>query len=106
MPRVEITENYSPLGYTRTYKTIHSDEELEELLAEEGLARQEAKRRGKLCVVKPCLTKKRALEMARNFYERFSSYECIHWDGKTISFYCGEAGSGAKELVSDISNMF
>lgn len=106
MPRVEVTRELSLFGNRIIFNTIYSDEEIEDLISSENFIREEARRRGSLCVVKICSTKEQAIKMARRFYQRFSSYECIHWNGETISFYCGEAGSGAKQLFSDVSSLF
>jgi len=51
------------------------------------------------CVVFDC-NKAEAFDLSaiwtRNLY---SCANCTHWDGKTISFYCGAAGSGVQELI-------
>lgn len=74
-----------------------------------GQGNQQARERGKYCVIHPCTDKETALILSALFVRNvFAIDSCVHWDGNTVSMYCGDAGSGyvrtmelARELTLD-----
>jgi hypothetical protein len=45
----------------------------------------------RLCVVIRCRDRDLAVTLSALFYRRvFGVLSCTHWDGETLSFYCGE----------------
>lgn len=60
-----------------------------------GQGNHQAVARGEFCVLHPCEDKETALILSALFVRNvFAIDSCVHWDGRTISMYCGDAGSG------------
>lgn len=56
--------------------------------------------RGPMCVVVKC-AKQAALELSALFVrEIFAIPECCNYDGKTLSMYCGDAGSNWRATMA------
>lgn len=87
-------------GNSYWYK--YTDEELEsEWENTQGQGNIEARDfNNKWCIVVKC-TISQALALTRMFVERvFAIPSCCYYNGTTLSLYCGDAGSGATELLT------
>lgn len=74
-----------------------SDDELIAAWSEDGQGHRQAVERGHMCVVFKC-TREQALLATRAFVEKvFAVPTCCHYDGETLSMYCGDAGVGGYE---------
>lgn len=83
----------------------HSDEETIAAWSEvDGQGNHHARYRGWMCVVVPC-NRSDAVLLSKKFHYRFAIESCCHYDGETLSMYCGDAGSGAQRLMDDIRQM-
>ena len=59
-------------------------------------------RRSSSCVVVKC-KQSDAVNFTKWFIEKaFSMPSCTHYDGETLSIYCGEAGSGFANLFDRV----
>lgn len=75
----------------------YSDDELTAAWSEDGQGHKRAVERGDMCVVFEC-TPVQALLATRAFVEKvFAVPTCCHYDGETLSLYCGDAGVGGYE---------
>lgn len=75
----------------------YSDDELTEAWSDDGQGHKQAVERGDMCVVFKC-TPAQALLATRAFVEKvFAVPTCCHYDGETLSLYCGDAGVGGYE---------
>lgn len=81
-------------------RVIYTDQQLKQSWRDKGgQGNHDARKRGRLCVVFPC-TEDEALALTRVFVERgFAVPTCAHYDGQTLSLYCGGAGGGAFKLM-------
>lgn len=69
-----------------------------------------ARNRGPACIIHTC-TQDEAIELSRMFVRTvFAIPTCCHYDGNTVSLYCGDAGRNyqrtmekAKELIKNIT---
>jgi len=78
---------------------IHSKAELKAAwYATDKQGNREAEARGRDCVVVICPNEDKALELSALFHRFFAIESCCHWDGQTLSMYCGDAGSGCSML--------
>lgn len=83
----------------------HDDAETEAAWHDEqGQGNRYAREREFYCVVVPC-TKDEAIVLSKLFHKRFAIESCCHYDGETLSMYCGDAGSNADSLLRDIDMM-
>jgi hypothetical protein len=84
----------------------HSDDSLRDAwnaLDQQGNV--EARARGRYCVVADVATEADALAMTRLAVEWFAIPSCAHYDGKSLSFYCGAAGtSGYLSLMAHVEH--
>lgn len=80
---------------------------------ENGQGNREARARSPWCAVVDC-DEKDALKLSRAFYETVLALpSCAHYDGTTLSLYCGDAGilgaprclAKARQLVSQIGSI-
>lgn len=82
-------------GNTSWYK--YSDDELIAAWDTYDQGHKQAVERSEMCVVFDC-TKEQALLATRAFVEKvFAVPTCCHYDGETLSMYCGDAGVGGYE---------
>ena len=88
----------------RVISTAYTRDELAEAWHIDGQGHRQALEQGSYCVVVRC-TRASALELTALFCRRFAIPTCVVYDGKTISMYCGDAGSGAGELYRDVWRM-
>lgn len=64
----------------------------------DGQGNKHAREREFYCVVIPCNVHS-AMALSELFYQHFRIRSCSHYDGKTLSLYCGDAGHGADTLM-------
>lgn len=84
-------------GYSYTLSFIMRTREETEAgwYDEYGQGNHEARLRGWACVVRACTEKEDALRLSALFCRNvFAIPSCTHWDGSTLSMYCGDAGRG------------
>ena len=60
---------------------------------------KQAKARGNMCVIVPCDKIEQAVIYANLFFREFAIASCSHWNGNTLSMYCGDAGGGYQSLM-------
>lgn len=78
-----------------TIWTEYTNEELRAAWNEGDQGHAEAVERGRWCVVIEC-DEYDAVSLSRLFVRNvFAIPTCCHYDGRTLSLYCGDAGSGA-----------
>lgn len=101
-----------PTRFTRTEGNvtvtgdIYSDGEIERAWHENGQGHEEAVSRGEWCAVVAC-NKQKAIELSSWFVNsRFALETGCHYDGLTLSIYCGAAGSRAETLLRDVRMRF
>lgn len=83
----------------RTIWVEYTDEELRAAWSEDGQGHRQAVGRGDRCVVVQC-DEFDAISISRLFVRHlFACPTCCHYDGATLSLYCGDAGG------SDIQNL-
>ena len=76
----------------------YSPKEIKQAWNENGQEHTAAIERGSWCVVTPC-TEEEAINICSWFvHDAFACPTCTHYDGKTVSLYCGDAGSNAPIL--------
>jgi hypothetical protein len=86
-----LTEKTS--SYCTIVRPCYTDEELRAAWNERGQGHCEAVERGPLCVVVEC-DEEAALLWTRVFCERlFNIPTCVHYDGRTVSMYCGDGSA-------------
>lgn len=83
---------------------FYSPDELTEAWHKDGQGHDRAVARGQYCVVIAC-DRANAIVLHALFLRQFNIPTCVTYDGKTLSLYCGDAGSGAPELLRDIWRM-
>jgi hypothetical protein len=87
-----------PEGGTISY-TVYSKDEIERAWRSTGQGHEQAVKRGVLCVVTPIHDFADALELTALWIRNcFAIPTCVHFADKTVSFYCGDAGSGYQNL--------
>lgn len=65
-----------------------------------GQGHEEAKARGRWCVVVEC-DEEEAIHLSRLFIREFAIPTCCHYDGTTLSMECGGAGGhGVADLMA------
>jgi hypothetical protein len=90
-------------GTTTVYKYTHK-ELMDAWEDTAGQGNSQARAHGTWCVLIPC-TEKEAIVYSARFCRRFNIPSCCYYEGKILSMYCGDAGSGAEELLRDISDL-
>src|SRR5438132_112100 len=87
-------------GGGNSHWTKYTSEELKELgwWNCTGQGNQQARGRGKDCVVVSVADEETALRFTALFVRQFAIPSCVHWDGNLLSMYCGDAGSGCAAL--------
>jgi hypothetical protein len=76
-----------------THYTQYTREEIVAFWNTEGQGHKQALNRSSMCVVAPA-TKEAAIDISALFIrDIFASPTCTHYDGKTISLYCGNVGA-------------
>ena len=84
----------------------HTKEELESAWHNiSGQGNLDARGRGWACIIIPC-DKETALVLSAIFHRHFAIETCCHWDGETLSMYCGDAGGGWKILRDKLNAAF
>lgn len=82
----------------------YTDAELKAAWQEEGQGHQKAVERGEYCHIIPC-SEDEALRLSRKFVEQvFAIPTCCHYDGSTLSLYCGDAGKGSKNMLEGLKD--
>lgn len=82
-----------PGGGTKTY-TVYADDEIRQAWEDQrGQGNAAARSRSHYCVVRAC-SEEQALAISHAFMRCFASPSCCHYDGETVSLYCGDAGRG------------
>jgi hypothetical protein len=105
-----------PENYRQIYKQIAkvaygaestiSDDEIRKAWKSKGQGHDYAvERKSYFCVVVGGITVGDALVLCRAFLNFFNMPSCTHWNGKTLSLYCGEAGSGAEALKRGVEGL-
>lgn len=81
----------------RTFKLL-TDREIQAAWDDNrGQGNKEARERGNLCVVWKC-DRAQAVALSRLFHWHFAVPESCHYDGETLSAYCGGAGGNTNQL--------
>ncbi len=84
-------------GNVRTIWNEYSPNEIERYWYKEGQGRRQSIERDDSCVIVPC-SNQEAREWSCYFINNiFAIPTCTHYDGYTISLYCGDAGKGWRE---------
>lgn len=68
-----------------------------------GQGNHQARMRGSSCVIVPITNEETALILTALFVRKFAIPSCTHWDGQTLSLYCG--GSGSNHLQHSIQTI-
>jgi len=88
-------------GYI-THWIEYNEEEIQMFWDTKGQGHHEAVHRGGWCVVIPC-DLNQAIKYSLWFvHKAFAIPTCTHYNGETLSLYCGDAGSGASNLKSRV----
>jgi len=83
-----------------TWQFIYDDEEIRQGW-DGGQGNQQARERGKFCVIVPLPDSEFAVGLTHLFVMLvFAIPSCTHWDGETLSMYCGDAGSGYRLTIA------
>lgn len=83
---------------------IYTDAEIKKAWVSYGQGSRQAEARGTHCVVVPC-DEEAAVALTREFLDHFNIPTCCHYDGNTLSMYCGDAGRGADSLFDKMSRV-
>ena len=82
-----------------TYWFEYSDDELKHAWSEDGQGHANAIARGETCHVVKC-SENEAVALSRLFVSNvFAIPTCCHYDGITLSMYCGDAGRGCGDAL-------
>lgn len=63
-----------------------------------GQGNKEARKRGRHCVVVRC-DREAAIVMSRMFHKKFAMESACHFDGTTLSMFCGHSGGNGMHLM-------
>ncbi len=91
--KMETFEDYE-LHWTR-----YTRGEIKEAWNRDGQGHSQAIKRGGDCVVVPCDEEEAIILSALFVRSVFAIPTCSHYDGKTLSLYCGDAGSGWRDTM-------
>lgn len=83
-----------------TWWRRYTPSELREAWRTAGQGHDRAVQRGQHCVVLPCDDEALAVRLSARGMRVFAIRTCFHWDGRTFSVYCGDAGSGWRECMA------
>lgn len=87
---------YTSVSGTIHHGTRYTREEIAAAWESEGQGHETAIERGGWCVIVPCQEREVALQLSAAFVRCvFAIPTCCHWNGTTLSLYCGDAGHGA-----------
>ena len=81
------------------HSTAYDLQDMMDAWKQNGQGHKAAKERGDQCVIISGIDEICAAKLSRDFCENyFNIPTCTHWNGKTLSLYCGDAGSGTSSL--------
>ena len=82
---------------TETHYVAYSRDDIRAAWGNDSLESNKiARGRGGMCVITPDCSEDNALEISALFVRNvYACPECTHYDGRNVSLYCGQAGSGA-----------
>lgn len=93
------------LGGYGLHWTRYTKGEIKEAWNKDGQGHSNAMKRGDACVVVPC-DEEEAIILSALFVRRvFALPTCTHYDGNTLSLYCGDAGSGWRDAIENCKKM-
>ena len=92
-----MSENdHAVINGFQTYFIRYTQEELREAWTGNGQGNDQARnpKHNRYCCTVNCQDEEEALELSALFVRNvFAAPSCVHWNGETVSFYCGDAGS-------------
>lgn len=92
-------------GNTTHFLSIYEPDEMPIYWEDRGQGHKEAVCRGSMCVVKKCDLQSAKKISAEFVNDLFSIPTCTHYDGETLSLYCGDAGSNWQSLFQDANKL-
>ena len=94
IPRVTKKNNIT------SHWTEYTDKEIQDIWEKDGQGRNQSKSRGPFCVVTTC-SKNDAVAICQYFIRNlFAIPTCTHYNGDTVSLFCGDAGSECRTLMA------
>ncbi len=81
--------------------TRYTKKEIKEAWNKDGQGHFQAIERGDACIVVPCDEGEAIILSALFVRNVFAIPTCTHYDGKTLSLYCGDAGSRWKDTMEN-----